>query len=116
MHDETTPEPERPTQVMYHGEVYGQQPLDLEENSQIRPLCSPEQLASPSVLMVRRQRVQIRNGQMPMPNLTMNTKDACRQRREQDAEDALYNEQIKQRVKQLCKPSTPRKNSGTYGS
>ena len=33
-------------------------------------------------------------GHMPMPKLTMNTKDACRQRREKDAEDALYNEKV----------------------
>ena len=61
-HDETTPE--RAVQTMHYGEVDAQQPLSIEGNPQ---------LASPSALMVRRQRVQARKGRVPMPNLTMNT-------------------------------------------
>ena len=101
-HDEATPEqagearrdeatPEQAMQIMHHGDVYVQQPMCIEESPQI---------ASPSALMVRRQRTQARNSRVPMPSLTMDTEDARRVGHEEDALDAPHYKQIKQEVKQ----------------
>ena len=88
-HEETMRE--RAAQAMNHGEVCVQQPISIEENPQ---------LARPSALLLRRQRVLARNGRVPISNLTMNTEDTRRVGREEDALDAPHYAQAWQEVKQ----------------
>ncbi len=78
-------------QTMHHGEVYAQQPMGIDESSQ---------LSSPSALMMRRQRVQARKGLVPMPSLTMDTEDTRRVCREEDALDAPHYAMAWQEVRQ----------------
>ena len=88
-----------------HGEVYGQQPLGLGEvrnqpfaSWQIRSLCDTPEMPPSSLLLVRRQQSRMQGGQMPMSDMSVNTKEAWLQQREEDTaagiEGTLYYEEL----------------------
>ena len=98
----------RPSKSKTHGEVRSQSFASW----QIRALNGVEKPLTSSQLLARRRQSSMLRGQMPMPDLTMNTKDAWTQQREDDLEFALNNEKInaqRRLAEQLSRP--PRTSS-----
>ena len=80
----------RPSKSKTHGEVRSQ-PF---ASWQIRSLNSMEKAPISSQLLARRRQSSMLRGQIPMPDLTMNTDDAWTQQREDDLEFALDDDKL----------------------